>query len=43
MEVIDMTGFFVGLVIGTFVGVLVMCLCFAARGDGNMPDIEEEE
>ena len=34
MEVIDMTGF--------FVGVLVMCLCFVARGDG-MPDIEDIE
>jgi hypothetical protein len=37
-----MIGFIIGLVVGTFFGVLVMCLYFAAKGEG-MPDMEEEE
>lgn len=34
-----MTGFILGLVIGTFVGIFVMCLMIIAKDD--MPDVED--
>lgn len=38
-----MLGFIIGLFIGTFIGVAVMCLCNAAsRADEDMKNIEDE-
>ena len=39
MKGVDMFEFIVGLVIGTFVGIFVMCLMIIAKDD--MPDIED--
>lgn len=43
-EVIKMLNFFIGLILGTFLGVLIMCLCnVASKADDDMEKMFENE
>ena len=43
-EVIKMLNFFIDLILGTFLGVLIMCLCnVASKADDDMEKMFENE